>query len=93
MHVYLCGPISPTTRSGNKFFPLLVDDFHCYMWVSLLGSKDSAATAIKHIQAAAERKSGSLLGALRTDRGGEFTATHFKEYCAKLEVAHEMTVP
>jgi transposase InsO family protein len=61
--------------------------------VSLLGSKDSATTAIKHIQAAAERKSGNLLGALRIDRGAEFTATHFKEYFAELGVAREMTAP
>jgi transposase InsO family protein len=34
------------------------------MWVVLLSSKNCAADAIKRVQAAAERKSGNLLGAL-----------------------------
>jgi hypothetical protein len=45
--------VSLATPSGNKFFLLHVDDFSRYMWASLLGSKDSVATAIKHIQVAA----------------------------------------
>jgi hypothetical protein len=50
------------------------------MWVVLLPTKDGVSTAIKNVQAAAERKSGKQLCALRTDRGGEFTVIHFKEY-------------
>jgi transposase InsO family protein len=63
------------------------------MWIALLPSKDGAATAIKRIQAAAERKSGKQLGALRTDRGSEFTATKFSEYYAELGVRHHITAP
>jgi transposase InsO family protein len=87
------GDVVPMVPDLVKFFLLLVDDFSHYMWVSLLGSKDSTTTTVKHIQAAAERKSGNLLGALRTDRGDEFTATHFKEYCAELRMRHEMAGP
>jgi transposase InsO family protein len=50
-------------------------------------------TEIKIIQDAIERKSGYALGALRTDRGGEFTANHFKEYCVELGVRRELTTP
>jgi hypothetical protein len=38
--------------------------------VSLISSKDQATTEISRIHAIAERKSGNLLCALRTDRGG-----------------------
>jgi transposase InsO family protein len=89
----LCGPITPDTPSGNRFFLLLVDDYSRYMWLTLLRSKDEAATAIKHIQATAERKSGNQLGTLRTDRGGEFTTAHFKDYCAELGMHRELTAP
>jgi transposase InsO family protein len=93
IHGDLCGPVTPATPSGNRFFLLLVDDYSRYMWLTLLRSKDEAATAIKHIQAAAERKSGNQLGALRTDRGGEFTTAHFKDYCTELGVHRELTAP
>jgi hypothetical protein len=70
VHGDLCGPILLITPSGNRYFLLLVDDFSRYMWVILLPTKDGAPAAIKHVQAAAERKSGKKLRALRTDRGG-----------------------
>jgi transposase InsO family protein len=92
MHGDLCGPITPATPSGNRYF-LLVDDYNRYMWLSLLSTKDAAPAAIKRVQAAAERKSGRKLRALRTDRGGEFTAGHFTEYCAELGLRRELTAP
>jgi transposase InsO family protein len=93
LHGDICGPITPATPSGNRYFLLLVDDYSRYMWVCLLPTKDAAAEAIKRVQAAAERKTGKKLLALRTDRGGEFAATDFIEYCAHLGVRRELTAP
>nr|AAX95066.1 retrotransposon protein, putative, unclassified [Oryza sativa Japonica Group]ABA91624.1 retrotransposon protein, putative, unclassified [Oryza sativa Japonica Group] len=93
IHGDLCGPITPATPSGNRYFLLLVDDYSRYMWLTLLATKDGAPAAIKRVQAAAERKSGRKLWALRTDRGGEFTVGHFTEYCAELGVQRELTAP
>jgi transposase InsO family protein len=63
------------------------------MWVSLLQSKDQASQTIQRIQAVCERKYGNHLGALRTDRGCEFTAGQFSDYCAELGVTCELTAP
>jgi transposase InsO family protein len=93
LHGDLCGPISPPTPSGNRYFLLLVDDYSRFMWLALLPAKDGAPAAIKRIQAAAERKSGEKLVALRTDRGGEFTAADLNDYCAELGVRRELTAP
>ena len=93
LHGDLCGPITPPTPSSNQYFLLLVDDYSRYMWIALLPSKDAAAAAIKNIQAAAERKSGKKLLALRTDHGGEFAAADFVDYCAHLGVRRELTAP
>jgi transposase InsO family protein len=90
VHGDICGPISPVTPSGNRYFLLLVDDYNRYMWMVLLPTKDGMAAAIKNVQAAAEWKSGKQLCALRTDRGGEFTANHFKEYLAELGVQRQL---
>jgi hypothetical protein len=70
VHGDLCGPISPATPRGNKYFLLLVDDLSKYMWVAIIPSNDRAATAIKDIQARAEGESGLKLKALLTDRRG-----------------------
>jgi hypothetical protein len=81
VHGDLCGPISLATPSGKKYFLLLVDDLSRYMWVAVIPSKDCAAVAIKDIQVGAEGESDLKLKALRTDCGGEFTATEFTDYC------------
>lgn len=70
LHGDLCGPISPPTPSGNRYFLLLVDDYSHFMCVALLPSKDGAPAAIRRIQAAVEHKSGHKLRTLRTDGGG-----------------------
>ena len=93
LHGDLCGPITLATPSGNRYFLLLVDDYSRYMLVCLLPSKDEAATAIKRIQATAERKTGKKLLALRTDRGGEFVAANFVDYFTQLGVHRELIAP
>jgi transposase InsO family protein len=91
LHGDICGPITPPTPSGNRYFLLLVDDYSRYMWICLLSTKDVAADAIKRVQAAAERKTGKKLQALRTARGGEFAATDFVKYCVELGVHRQLT--
>jgi transposase InsO family protein len=93
VHGDLCGPISPATSRGNKYFLLLVDDLSRYMWVAVIPSNDHAATAIKDIQAQAEGESGLKLKTLRTDRVGEFIVIEFTDYCAAEGMHHQHMAP
>ena len=70
VHGDLCGPVTPATPSGNKYFLLLVDDMSRFMWLRMLSSKDEAPAAIKNFKAAVEVETGRRLKTLRTDRGG-----------------------
>jgi hypothetical protein len=70
VHEDLCGPVTPVTPVGRRYFLLLVDNLSRYMWVVVLGSKGEAADAIRRAQAAAEAKCGRKLRVLRTDNGG-----------------------
>ena len=72
---------------------MLVDDATRYMWVALLTTKDAAADAIKHLQAAAEKKSGKKLRTLRTDNGREFTVAEFVAYCAEEGIQCHYSAP
>jgi transposase InsO family protein len=87
------GPISPATSRCNKYFLLLVDDLSRYMLVAMIPSKNHATAAINGIQARAEGESGIKLKALRTNRGGDFTAMEFADYCAAEGVHRQHTVP
>jgi hypothetical protein len=71
MHGDLCGPVTPATPGGRRYFLLLVDDLSRYMWVVVLDSKGEAADAIRRAQAAAEAECGRKL------RGGVFFSQHF----------------
>ena len=82
VHGDLCGPITPTTHDGRKYFILLVDDCSRFMWLQLLTSKTEAAEAVKKFKARAEAESGKKLRVLWTDRGGEFTSVEFAAYYA-----------
>ena len=83
----------PETRNGKKYFLLLVDDRSQYMWVAMLSSKDRAVDAIKEIKARADSESGRKLGALPTNRGGEFTTHEFAEYCTRDGIHRQRTAP
>jgi hypothetical protein len=76
VHGDLCGPVSPATPGGRRYFLLLVDDATRYMWAMLLDSKAAAVDAIKCHQAAAE-ECGGKLRVLHMDNDGEFTAAEF----------------
>jgi hypothetical protein len=93
VHGDICGPITPTTLSGNRYFLLLVDDMSRYMWLCLLAGKDQAPAAIQRFKAAAELESGRELKVLRTDRGGEFTSVEFGEYYKEFGVQRQLTAP
>ena len=93
VHGDLCGPITPATPSGNKYFLLVVDDFSRYMWIVLLKSKDQALQAFKLIKTAAEVEAEAKLKAFRTDRGGEFTSKEFTSFCELHGIKRYLTAP
>jgi hypothetical protein len=93
VHGDLCGPVTPATPRGRRYFLLLVDGLSRYMWVVILGSKAEAADAIRCAQAAVEAECGRKLRVLRTDNNGEFTAAEFASYYADEGVQRHYFAP
>nr|GEZ86711.1 zinc finger, CCHC-type [Tanacetum cinerariifolium] len=82
VHGDLCGPISPPTPTGNKYFMLLVDDYSRVIWVYLLKTKDEALEVFKNFRRKVEVETWEKLKVLRTDHGGELYVSRdviFKE--------------
>jgi transposase InsO family protein len=92
MHDDICGPMTPSTPSGNKYFLRLVDDLSRYMWISLTSSKDTLALFVA-FKSQTEAESRRKLGTLCTDRGGEFTVCSFIEHCTEEGIRCHMTTP
>jgi hypothetical protein len=93
VHADMCGPISPPTPGGKKYFMLLVDDASHYMWAVPLAMKDGAANAIKHFIAAAEREPSHTLHTFQMDRGGEFTSAALAGFFVDHGVQRHHTMP
>ena len=93
VHGDLCGPVTPATPAGKRYFLLLVDDATRFMWLALLASKDEAEANIVRLKASAEMESSCKLKTLRTDRGGEFTSGSFTAYCAEIGMERHLTAP
>lgn len=56
IHGDICGPISPPTPAGNKYFLLFVDDYSRAMWVYMIKTKDEAFTHFKRFKARVEKE-------------------------------------
>jgi hypothetical protein len=93
VHIDLCGPITPETLGGNKYFMLVVDDSTRWMSVFFLKTKDQAAAAFVRYKAVAENSSGNKIKVVRSDRGGEFLASAFKNICEEAGIRRHFTAP
>jgi hypothetical protein len=93
VYVDLCGPITPATPGGNKYFMLLVDDYSRWMQVYMLKSKDQACEAFVKFKAETENQTGERIKVLRSDRGGEFLSGVFAGVCENAGIKRQLTAP
>jgi len=93
LHNDLCGPITPETAGGNKYFLLIVDD--CTRWISVtvLKTKDQASSAFAKFKAEAENSLGQKIKMVRSDRGGEFLSAAFKDICEQAGIKRQLIAP
>jgi hypothetical protein len=70
IYVDLCGPITPSTAAGNKYFILFVDDHTRFMHVYMLKSKDQATAALEKYKAEVENAAEKKIKTIRSDHGG-----------------------
>ena len=93
VHGDLCGPVTPATPGGRRFFLLLLDDVSRYIWAVLVDTKAAIMDAIKRHQAAVEKECGHKLWVLCIDNGGDFTAAEFVAYYAVKGIQRHFSAP
>jgi transposase InsO family protein len=91
VHSDICGPVTPESNSGKRYLITFIDDFSRKCWVYFISAKSEAFTMFKKFKSLAEKEAGSLMGCLRTDRGGEFTSKDFNEYCLLNGIKRQLT--
>ena len=71
---------------------LIIADYSRLTWVSFLKEKSEAFEKFKIFKALIENQAGNRLKVVRSDRGGEFMSSDFKELCDKHGIKREYTI-
>lgn len=94
IHTDICGPISPPTHSGCRYFMVLIDDFSRYTIIFLLHYKSEAFTRFTQFVAQVETQhQPRRIQTLRSDNGGEYTSSDFLTFCQSRGISRQFTVP
>lgn len=92
IHGDLCGPVSPRTPIGNRYFMLLVYNFSRVTWVYLLKTKDKAFQTFKNFRMKVAVETSEMIKVFRTGRGGEFHSKNFTMYCNETSLERHYTL-
>jgi hypothetical protein len=72
IHTDICGPFTPSTLGGYKYFITFIDNLSRYGYIFLIYEKSEALDMFKIYKAEIELKQEKKIKIVRSDRGGEF---------------------
>lgn len=92
VHSDLCGPISPQTYDGKKYFLSFIDDYTHFTVIYLIQSKSDVFKCFREYEEMATAQFGSKISKLRTDLGSEYFSNEQKMYYKSKGIQLESTV-
>jgi transposase InsO family protein len=72
---------------------LIIDDYSRLTWVAFLKEKDESFEKFKIFKDLTENQTGNRLKEVRSNKGGEFMSSDFKEFCDKHGIKREYIIP
>ncbi|PLW18034.1 hypothetical protein PCASD_19810 [Puccinia coronata f. sp. avenae] len=93
IQIDLCGPITPPSESGFKYFLRAVDGFSHYVWVQFLTYKSEVKDILKELFSFIKNESKEKICHLVTDNGTKFKNQTLQTYYASKGIAHLTTAP
>ncbi|MBW0540350.1 hypothetical protein O181_080065 [Austropuccinia psidii MF-1] len=87
IHMDICGPISPTSRGGNRYVFQLIHGYSRMRFIYLLKSKSETFGKFVEFQ------TGRQIKTVVSDNGGEFINSKFQELFLKKGINHQPTAP
>lgn len=89
IHSDVWGPSPIVTTNGNRWFVIFVDDCTRMTWLYLLKRKDEVFDVFQSFYIMIQTQFSVKIKALRTDNGGEYVNTKFRDFCQKNGLIHE----
>ncbi len=89
----MCGKVGEKSIGGAEYFLTFTDDKSRYSWVYILKTKDQVFNCFLEWKALVEKATKLKVRKLRTDNGGEYTSTQFKNHLKAEGIRHELTIP
>lgn len=94
IHSDVCGPISPESFDGNKYFVTFIDDFSNFTVVYLIKHKNQVFNCFQdYVKMVHSMFSNLRISKLRCDNGGEYISNAFINYCSDNGIIVDYTVP
>ncbi|WKA12495.1 hypothetical protein VitviT2T_029871 [Vitis vinifera] len=72
IYIDICGPLTPTTLGGYKYFITFIDDFYIYGYVELIHEKSDSLNVFKAFKAKVELQLGKPIKVVKSNTGGEY---------------------
>jgi transposase InsO family protein len=93
VHSDVCGPFRTTSLGGARYFVTFIDDFSRKTWIYFLAHKSQVLTKFQHLVNFLKTSTGQCIQTLRSDNGGKYTSSAFRDYCLNEGIAREFAPP
>jgi hypothetical protein len=93
IHMDLCGPITPATRGGNRYFLKIIDGHSKFRFIFPMPSKSDTFCHFITFLNRAETFTGQKLKSVVSDNGGEFVNKRFFDLFRQKGITHHTTAP
>ncbi|SGZ12052.1 BQ5605_C028g10474 [Microbotryum silenes-dioicae] len=93
VHIDLLSFDGELSLANHRYALVIVDDCTRYMWVLTMPQKSDSFERFKTWKLRVELSSGHTLKVVRSDRGGEFLSTEFKQWLDDTGLSRQLTIP
>jgi transposase InsO family protein len=93
LHMDLFGPVAYIRIGGNKYGPVIIDDYSCFTWMFFFQDKSETQEVIKKFLKRAQNEFDAKVKKIRSDNGTEFMNTQVEDFLDEECIKHEFSAP
>lgn len=93
IHSDVCGPFNEMARGGFQYFITFTDDHSRYEYMYLMKYKFESFEKFKEFKNEVEKQTEKSIKILRSDRGGEYLSTEFRDFLKENYIISQLTLP